>query len=321
MAATRRRTGDCATCPFATSHPNASWTATQAPVIAAVRVPPSACRTSQSTRIVNSPKAKLSTIARTLRPMSRWISWVRPPNWLRSRAVLVRVARGSIAYSAVIHPSPLPFLQAGTVSSTDAAHSTRVSPNEMRHDPSAYGTAPRSSVTVRSMPAPRDSLGVRSAVTEALDGRSRGIPRRERNDHDLTAAGSNHVGADDGVRRIVPAFDDDIRAERLHQLEGRVLIEHRHGVDALEGREDVGTLALAADRPISALEPLHGRITIHPDDEAVTAKPRTDQDIDMARMEQIEYAVREHHAAALAFTPRNECRPGHHFPARVELTQ
>ena len=50
---------------------NASTTATHAPVIAAVRVPPSACSTSQSTLSVNSPHLKSSIIARTLRPISR----------------------------------------------------------------------------------------------------------------------------------------------------------------------------------------------------------------------------------------------------------
>ena len=45
-----------------------------ATVIAAVRVPPSARRTSQSSLTVYSPKLKSSSIARTLRPMSRWIS-------------------------------------------------------------------------------------------------------------------------------------------------------------------------------------------------------------------------------------------------------
>jgi C4-dicarboxylate transporter len=53
---------------------NASMIATDAPVIAAVRVPPSATRTSQSSFTVNSPNLKSSSIARTLRPISRWIS-------------------------------------------------------------------------------------------------------------------------------------------------------------------------------------------------------------------------------------------------------
>jgi hypothetical protein len=48
-------------------------------VIAAVRVPPSACRTSQSSAMVFSPSASRSMLARSDRPISRLISWVRPP--------------------------------------------------------------------------------------------------------------------------------------------------------------------------------------------------------------------------------------------------
>jgi hypothetical protein len=45
--------------------------ATQPPVIAAQRVPPSACSTSQSMVICRSPSAARSTQARSERPISR----------------------------------------------------------------------------------------------------------------------------------------------------------------------------------------------------------------------------------------------------------
>ena len=56
-----------------------SESATQAPVIAAVRVPPSAWITSQSMVIWRSPSACRSMTERSERPISRWISTVRPP--------------------------------------------------------------------------------------------------------------------------------------------------------------------------------------------------------------------------------------------------
>ena len=71
--------------------------------------------------------------------MSRWISCVRPPidpraasRWLRSVP-----ARGSMLYSAVTQPRPLPRIQPGTRSSMVAAQMTRVSPTRMRTEPSA----------------------------------------------------------------------------------------------------------------------------------------------------------------------------------------
>ena len=86
-----------------------------------------------------SPRAPRSTAARSERPISREISWVRPPILPRtdSRSLRVRVARGSIEYSAVTQPSPLPLRQRGTPWVTDAAHSTLVAPNSISAEPSA----------------------------------------------------------------------------------------------------------------------------------------------------------------------------------------
>jgi len=71
--------------------------------------------------------------------MRRWISWVRPPirpvcasRWLRSVP-----ARGSMLYSAVTQPLPLPRSQPGTRSSMVTAQMTRVSPTRISTEPSA----------------------------------------------------------------------------------------------------------------------------------------------------------------------------------------
>jgi hypothetical protein len=100
-------------------HSTQSRSATQAPVIEAVRVPPSACSTSQSMEICRSPSAGRSTTARSERPIRRWISWVRPDGLpaVTSRRVRVWVARGSMPYSAVTQPLPPPRSHGGTFSS------------------------------------------------------------------------------------------------------------------------------------------------------------------------------------------------------------
>src|SRR6202012_4856175 len=74
-----------------------------------------------------------------------------------SRSLRVLVARGSIAYSAVTQPSPLPRRQRGTSSWTLAAHSTRVPPNSTSTEPSAWSSQPRVSFTGRSWFAERPS--------------------------------------------------------------------------------------------------------------------------------------------------------------------
>ena len=105
----------------------------------AVRVPPSACRASQSTVICTSPRATRSHTARNERAMSRWISWVRPDclPLAASREARSGVDPGSMEYSAVTHPLPEPRIQGGTRSSTEAVHNTLVCPNVTRTEPGA----------------------------------------------------------------------------------------------------------------------------------------------------------------------------------------
>ena len=139
-AATKSRIGQFAISLRSCSRSTASCRATNAPVMLAVRVPPSAWITSQSICRVRSPSASRSVTARRLRPIRRWISCVRPDCLPRaaSRSVRVLVERGSMPYSAVSQPWPLPFRNGGTLSSTLAVQSTRVSPHSISTEPSAW---------------------------------------------------------------------------------------------------------------------------------------------------------------------------------------
>ena len=152
--------------PFFLAHPMASASATYAPVMDAVRVPPSAWSTSQSSTMVFSPRASISITARRERPIRREISWVRPPilPLTDSRDERVPVARGSMAYSALTHPLPSPLSQRGTPSVKDAVHSTRVLPNSIRAEPSALSDQPRVMVMGRSSLRARPSSRVFSLM-------------------------------------------------------------------------------------------------------------------------------------------------------------
>ena len=79
------------------------------------------------------------TTARSERPIRRWISWVRPDGLpeLTSRRVRSWVARGSMEYSAVTQPLPVPRSHGGPFSSSEAVQSTLVLPKETRQEPSA----------------------------------------------------------------------------------------------------------------------------------------------------------------------------------------
>src|SRR5215469_43471 len=134
--------------------------------MAAVLVPPSACSTSQSMTMVFSPSAFASMQARSDRPTSREISWVRPPilPLTDSRSVRVLVERGSIAYSAVTQPWPLPRRHRGRSSCTLAAQSTRVAPNSTRTEPSACASQPRLIVMSRSWSGRRPSGRMKASL-------------------------------------------------------------------------------------------------------------------------------------------------------------
>src|SRR5262249_13718270 len=145
--------------PSAAGYGPPSASATYAPVIAAVRVPPSACNTSQSIAMVFSPSAARSIQALSDRPTSRLISCVRPPTrpLTDSRSDRSWVAAGSIAYSAVSQPCPDPLRQRGTPSVTLAVHITLVSPNSTNTDPAGCEVKPRVIRTGRSSSSSRPS--------------------------------------------------------------------------------------------------------------------------------------------------------------------
>ena len=130
-------------------------------------MPPSAWMTSQSIQIVRSPSSSSFVTARSDRPMSRWISCVRPPTFPdeASRVVRVVVARGSMPYSAVTQPLPLLRRNGGTRSSTLAVQITLVRPASMSTEPSGCIRYCGVIVTGRRSPAPRLSLRVMSCLS------------------------------------------------------------------------------------------------------------------------------------------------------------
>ena len=81
--------------------------------------------------------APMSTALRRLRPMRRSISMLRPLRLARSRWLRLPQEAGSIAYSAVIQPNPLPRRQGLTFSSMLTAHKTLVPPVSIRQLPAA----------------------------------------------------------------------------------------------------------------------------------------------------------------------------------------
>ena len=114
--------------------------ATNAPDIEAVRVPPSAWITSQSIKICISFNKLRSVTALNDLPIKRCISCVLPDclPLTASRDILSDVDLGSIPYSAVTQPCWEFLSHLGTFWSKDALHNTWVSPNFIIQEPSGY---------------------------------------------------------------------------------------------------------------------------------------------------------------------------------------
>jgi hypothetical protein len=86
-------------------------------------------------------------------------------------------------YSAVTQPRPVLRKKGGTRSSTEAVHSTWVSPKRARHEPSAYLAKPGSRVTGRiasgGRPEGRIGYGSSNKLPCPIGGTERRTGRRE----------------------------------------------------------------------------------------------------------------------------------------------
>src|SRR3954447_18293366 len=163
--------------------------------------------------------------ARRERPMRREISWVRPPilPLTDSRSPRVLVARGSMEYSAVTQPSPLPLRQRGTPSVKEAVQRTLVSPKETRTEPSACLLQPRSMVTGRSCSGVRPSI---RDIVPSLAVRAEGAPPASEEPLRSERPRSHHVFDLRGDRVGVGADDD---------LDGGAHLDDAVGAGGLEG--------------------------------------------------------------------------------------
>src|SRR5690348_15877912 len=222
--------GSPASLPSFRSFWKAKCSATQAPVMLAVRVPPSACSTSQSMLTCRCPIADRLTTARSERPIRRWISCVRPDCLPRaaSRSVRVWVERGSMPYSAITLPRPELRIQGGTRSSTEAVHSTCVSPNRTRHEASAWREKPGSSEILRSWSGARPDGRTFTLLTTVQRLKEQALMAKS-TAPDKVAEGSRIC------RRFRPSGEPDHPAAAavgfLDDADHRVGLEEDHGRD------------------------------------------------------------------------------------------
>src|SRR4029077_16210069 len=118
-----------------------------------------------------------------------------------------------------------------------------------------------------------------------------GLARRQRHDVNASAPGTYLRRADDGLLAIIAPLHEHVRPQLHDQLEWCVLLEHDHTIDALERGDDVRALRLTAHGTCRTLEPAHGGVAVDRHDEMLSGSPCTGEDVDVARMYQVEDAV------------------------------
>ena len=116
---------------------------------------------------------------------------------------------------------------------------------------------------------------------------------REWDYHNLPTPTPHLFRADDRIGRVVPAFHDDVRPKRLHQLERSVFVEHHDEIDRLETGKHVRPVTLCANRAALPLQSFYRAVGVEPNDERIAVGAGNGQQIDMTGMKQIENTVGE----------------------------
>ena len=107
---------------------------------------------------------------------------------------------------------------------------------------------------------------------------------------------STQSAPDDAVAGVVGALHEHVGRERLDQGERRVLVEQHHAVHRGERRRARGPAACspATGRAGALAQPADRGIGVEPDDERVALAPGRLEQLDVARVQQVEDAVGEH---------------------------
>src|SRR5260370_39053558 len=121
------------------------------------------------------------------------------------------------------------------------------------------------------------------------------------NGDDAPAGGFHFFAAHNLVAGPVAAFHEDIREQARDHFARRQIIENNNSVHGFQSGENFGALALRDNRTPFAFQLMHAGVAIQTHDQRVSQGARQFQAANMAGMKQVEAAVGEDHAAAVAF--------------------
>src|SRR5258707_9042744 len=141
----------------------------------------------------------------------------------------------------------------------------------------------------------------RNAVAYFLQDFRGGVAGHDGHRHDAAACCLHLFAADNLVSGPVATFDENVREQGGDDALRRQVVEDHDGVNTLQRGENLRAFTLRNHRAALAFELFHAGVAIQADDQRVAEAARALQAANVAGMQQIEAAVGEHHAAAIAF--------------------
>src|SRR5260370_22949863 len=139
------------------------------------------------------------------------------------------------------------------------------------------------------MPAPTLSPPrSRLASTGAVDERGRTETGQHLDQQHFAAIGLDDFVADHLVAGIVAALHQDARLDLRDQFDGGVFLEDSDEIDRLQRRQHFRARARVLHWTSLALQPLHRRVTVQPDNQAIASPPPRGHDLDLAGTRHIE---------------------------------
>jgi hypothetical protein len=115
----------------------------------------------------------------------------------------------------------------------------------------------------------------------------------DRDADNAAAPAFDDLAADDGVFGPVSALDEDVRLNGVDQSERGVFSEYDDAIHACEGLENLGSLLFRIDGTALTFVRSDRSVGVEPDDQRVAQAARVLQVTDVARVQQIEHAIRE----------------------------
>ena len=141
----------------------------------------------------------------------------------------------------------------------------------------------------------------RCAFADFFQDFGRGVAGDHRSRDHASASSFHFFATDDLIAGPIAALDEYVGKQARDDLARSQIVENDDGIDGFESGEDFRALALGDHRPAFALELANTGVAVEADDQDVAQGTGLLEAADVAGVQQVEAAVGEDEAAAVAF--------------------